>query len=119
MIVYGGNKQRRDKFDRNVMTNPLIIRFGELLNLKFKFRDSSIVTSCIINSTDLLLILGSVKTLEEMSICAVKRHFDNEDTQLNNLPLKLQTTIMKYSQYTPHSDCYPIIIYPLENNFVK
>ena len=28
VIIYGGNKQRKDKFDRNVMTNPLIIRFG-------------------------------------------------------------------------------------------
>ena len=31
VIVYGGNKQRKDKFDRNVMTDAVIFRFGNPL----------------------------------------------------------------------------------------
>lgn len=29
VIIYGGNKQRQSKFDRNVITSPIIIRFGK------------------------------------------------------------------------------------------
>ena len=30
VFVFGGNKQRKTKFERNVMTDLLIVRFGEL-----------------------------------------------------------------------------------------
>ena len=29
VLVFGGNKQRKTKFERNVMTDLLIFRFGE------------------------------------------------------------------------------------------
>ena len=29
VIVYGGNKRRKSKFERNVMTDMLIFRFGK------------------------------------------------------------------------------------------
>lgn len=30
VIVFGGNKRRQSKFDRNVITSPVIIRFGKI-----------------------------------------------------------------------------------------
>lgn len=30
VIVFGGNKRRLSKFDRNVITSPVIIRFGKI-----------------------------------------------------------------------------------------
>lgn len=33
VVVYGGNKRRKTKFERNVMTNMIIFRFGKKLNL--------------------------------------------------------------------------------------
>ena len=32
VVVYGGNKRRKTKFERNVMTDMIIFRFGELQN---------------------------------------------------------------------------------------
>ncbi len=29
VVVYGGNKRRKNKFERNVMTDMIIIRFGK------------------------------------------------------------------------------------------
>ncbi len=29
VVVYGGNKRRKSKFERNVMTDMLIFRFGK------------------------------------------------------------------------------------------
>ena len=29
VLVYGGNKQRKTKFERNVVTDLLVIKFGE------------------------------------------------------------------------------------------
>ena len=31
VIIYGGNKQRQSKFDRNVVASPIIIRFGKII----------------------------------------------------------------------------------------
>ena len=31
VVVYGGNKRRKSKFERNVMTDMIIFRFGERL----------------------------------------------------------------------------------------
>lgn len=33
VIVYGGNKRRKSKLERNVMTDTLVVRFGKVSSL--------------------------------------------------------------------------------------
>ncbi len=65
-----------------------------------------------------IIIVGSVRRLVETCICALKEHFKSLDEIIDLLPFKLQTHIIEHNEYTPPSNHHPVVIYPLENNFL-
>ena len=81
VIVYGGNKQRKDKFDRNVMTDAVIFRFGN------PFFDNNIELN------DVHVFIGSVQRLDEQCIRCIKTHIEYLKPLIHLLPMTLRQDI--------------------------
>ena len=103
VIVYGGNKQRQSKFERHVMTDLLIFKFGVYVYvLAERF---SLLFLIII---DFALLSGSVQRLQDMCVKMVTTDQRLYDRALATLPPKIQSILST----TKGVDIACHIIYP-------
>ena len=79
VIVFGGNKQRKSKYDRHVMTDLMIFRFGREINILTVL--PNVILFCV--------HLGSVRKLEELCKLTVRQNWTLFEHSMACLPQKI------------------------------
>ena len=101
VLVFGRNKQRKSKFERNVMTDLMIFRFGKEV-------DHNCIVWC--NCYMYTFTVGSVQRLEELCKLTVRQHWTIFKHSMSNLPRRIVEFIN-----SDESDCE--IVYPSASDF--
>ena len=102
VFVFGGNKQRKTKFEKNVMTDLLIFRFGE---------PACTDIQCMFCNLCIHTTLGSVRSLEELCLHYLKK---NNDSYANHTSLLSPNILNKLENLSNSSDFS--VVYPYEKN---
>ena len=98
-IVYGGNKRRENKYDRNVTDVVAIFRFGKF---KLLFHNESL----------LLYTIGSIQRLDSICVETIRRD-KNLLSNTNKLPIKLQKKV------NSSQNKKVLLFYPYNDYFVQ
>ena len=115
VLVYGGNKQRKTKFEKNVMTDLLIIRFGEpVQHACVKFFDtmehyipvySKLNSKCIFFK----IVIGSVRSLEGLCMLYMK-----SNPEFYSSYASLMSPMVLNKLQNLNNSCDFVVVYPYE-----